>query len=107
MSAIPKIAVPAPEVTSIGKLKFEITKGWNGGGLWNFSLQVRLPRKDDQIFRETVLNKFLIFFFDRRTLPERTFDQEVETILAQLIEFIVITIIEIRLLQSLQAAVGR
>jgi hypothetical protein len=96
MKTLPNVTVAALEIASICDLKFEITKRGDWGWIQGHLSLRRSFRENDQIFRKTKLDEFLVFLPERRMFASGNFKEKLIGICIQFIKFVVFDVKKIR-----------
>jgi hypothetical protein len=107
LSALPKVAMTALEIAAIGQLKLQIPEGGNGRPLDELFPLKGCVDPANETFGQAILNKLFILFPDGGFFSLRAPKEKLVGVLSEFIEFIVLNIVNTRLLEIFQGAVWR
>jgi hypothetical protein len=105
MSALSKVAMTALKIAAVGQLKFEVSKRGNGRPADELFFPKGCIGPANEILREAILNKFFILFSDNGPFSLGAPEEKLVGVLAEFVEFILVDVVNTRLLEILQGAV--
>ena len=105
MSALSKVTMTTLKIAAVGQLKLEVPKRGNGRPADELFFSKECVGPANEILREAILNKFFVLFPDNGPLSLGAPDEKLVGVLAEFVEFIIVDVVETRLLEMLQGAV--
>lgn len=107
MSALPKVAMTTLEIAAIGQLKLQIPKGGNGRPVDELFPLEGCVDPVNETLGQAILNELFVLFSDDGLFSLRVPKEKLVGVPAEFVEFIVLDIVNTRLLEILQCAVWR
>jgi hypothetical protein len=107
MSASPEVAMTTLEIAAIGELKFEVPKGGQRRSLGELLLMDRCGTPPDEALGQAILDEPFIFLPDDGFFSPGAPEEKLVRVRTEFIEFIVLDVVNTRLLEILQGTVWR
>jgi hypothetical protein len=105
METVSNIAVAAAEIAAVGQQKFEVSQRRNRRLVDELFFLKGRGGPVNEIFRKAILNELFVLFPDNGFFSLTAPEEKMVGVLAEFVEFIVLDVVEIRLLEILQGAV--